>query len=60
MEIEHSDPKRPDIKISMTADEGDRLYAMVVEGKAYVSDCGESTTDHETFLEILEPMLAEV
>jgi hypothetical protein len=57
MEIEHCDPKRPDIKITLTADEGDILYSMMVEAKAYARDCSESTEQHDTFLEILEPML---
>jgi hypothetical protein len=57
MDIEHIDPKRPDIRIQMTAEEADALYNMIVEGKAYAADCGESTEPHQTFLNMLEPMI---
>lgn len=57
MDIDVITPRQPDVRILLTHDEADNLLNMVIEGKAYAADCGESTEHHELFIEMLSEAL---
>ena len=59
MEIKTVQAARPDIHIVLSNDEADSLMSMVIEGKAYADDCGESVDRHENFIAMLSTALAE-
>lgn len=59
MQIRSINARKPDVQINMTWDEADRLCSMVIEGKGYASDCGESTQPHDTFIGKLQEVLDE-
>jgi len=57
MEITAVPSSKPDIVIKMSDQEARELHNMLWEAKSYAADCGESTTTHIIYIDMLSDIL---
>ena len=57
MEMTAIPSRKPDIIIKMSDQEARELHSMLWEAKSYAAGCGEFTTIHERYIEMLSDIL---